>query len=80
MLGNIGGDAERRASGLNTSVGWRIGDVTVYVLEGGALSGDNGDDARSNLWTVTAAESFAAPPLTARVDADVVVIGGGFTG
>ena len=44
------------------------------------MSGDNGDDARSNLWTVTAAESFAAPPLTARVDADVVVIGGGFTG
>lgn len=34
----------------------------------------------SNLWEVTATESFAAPPLTERVDADAVVIGGGYTG
>jgi glycine/D-amino acid oxidase-like deaminating enzyme len=35
---------------------------------------------RSNLWEVSATESFAAPPLTGRVDADAVVVGGGFTG
>ena len=39
VLCNIGGDAARRAPGINTSVGWRIGDATDYVLEGGALSG-----------------------------------------
>jgi glycerol kinase len=39
VLGNIGDDARRRANGINTSVGWQIGDTTTYVLEGGAFSG-----------------------------------------
>ena len=33
-----------------------------------------------NLWRVTAQETFAAPPLDADATADLVVIGGGFTG
>ena len=33
-----------------------------------------------NLWRESAAESFGAPPLIGAAEADLIIIGGGFTG
>jgi len=35
LLANIGTDSTRRASGLLTSVGWKLGGETTYVFDGG---------------------------------------------
>jgi len=37
-------------------------------------------DARGNLWQADAREAIAAPPLAADAQADLAIIGGGFTG
>ena len=38
LLANIGTDSARRAPGLLTSVGWRIGGETTFVFDGGVYS------------------------------------------
>lgn len=74
VLGNIGGDAERRVSGINTSVGWRIGDDTVYVLEGGALSGGSLIDWLCKMQLAVNPEDVFRIARDARVDSPILLV------